>query len=303
MDIAITGSSGLIGSSLRSYLTAQGHRVVRVVRGDASASDTIGWDIHAGTIDATGLEGIDAVIHLAGAGIGDKRWSTERKREILESRTKGTALLAETMTALQKAPSVWLSGSAIGFYGDRGSDWVDESDPAGDDFLADVCVQWEAATEPAEAAGIRVAHLRMGIVLSSEARVLTKQLPLFKLGLGGAIAGGDQYWSWISIDDVVRAISFLLDHDIHGPVNMTAPEPVTNKAFAQALGSVLRRPVVLPVPMLGPALLLGRELADALLDTSARVRPRVLDEAGYQFVHRDVRTALAEVLGKEAEVA
>ena len=303
MDIAITGSSGLIGTSLRSYLATQGHRVVRVVRSDDAAADAIGWDVHAGTIDAAGLEGIDAVVHLAGAGIGDKRWSADRKREILESRTKGTSLLAQTLTGLQAPPSVLLSGSAIGFYGDRGSDRLDESDPPGDDFLADICVQWEAATAPAEAAGVRVAHLRTGIVLSSEGGALKKQLPLFKFGIGGPIAGGDQYWSWVSIDDVVRSISFLLGADVRGPVNVTGPEPVTQKEFAKALGSVLHRPAVLPTPGFGPALLLGRELADALLDTSARVLPTVLEEAGYRFLHRDVRTALAAVLDKEAEVA
>ncbi|HUW03249.1 MAG TPA: TIGR01777 family oxidoreductase [Acidimicrobiales bacterium] len=303
MDIAITGASGLIGTSLRTFLTTQGHRVLRVVRGDDRAADAIGWDIHAGTIDAAGLEGIDAVVHLAGAGIGDKRWSDDRKREIRESRVKGTALLAETLTELKKPPSVWLSGSAIGYYGDRGSDVLDESEPAGHDFLADVCVQWEAATGPAEAAGIRVAHLRTGIVLSSAGGALKKQLPLFKFGIGGPIAGGGQYWSWISIDDTVRAISFLLGAEVAGPVDLTAPEPVTQKEFAKTLGSVLHRPSFLPIPKFGPALLLGSGLADALLDTSARVLPTVLEGAGYHFLHRDVRTALAAVLDKEAEIA
>lgn len=303
MKIAITGSSGLIGTALRRHLNAHGHRVLRVVRSGTGASDEITWDIEAGEIDRSALEGVDAVVHLAGAGIGDGRWTDERKREILDSRTKGTALLAETLAGLERPPSVLISGSAMGYYGERGAERLTEDDPAGDDFLADVCAQWESSTAAAEAAGIRVAHIRTGLVLSPDGGALGKMLPLFKFGLGGPIAGGDQYWSWISIDDEVRAIDFLLQNDLSGAFNLTGPDPVTNKQFTKALGSVLKRPTILPVPKFGPALLLGRELADSLLDTSQRVLPARLEAEGFQFLHRDVRTALAAVLNIEAELA
>lgn len=297
MKIAITGASGLIGRALSSSLRSSGHTVVPVVRRPVTdGSAVITWNPATGTIDAAGFEGIDAVVHLAGAGIGDKRWSESYKREILESRTKGTDLLARTLASLDSPPSVMVSGSAIGFYGDTGDDAVDESAPAGKDFLATVCVEWEEAAAPAVEAGIRVPFLRTGIVLSRDGGALAKMLPLFRFGLGGRMGSGRQWWSWISMDDEIGAIRWLLDHDISGPVDATAPNPVTNRDFTKALGAAMHRPTCAPVPSFGPKILLGSELADALLFTSARVIPGVLSSSGYQFLHPTIDRALEAVL-------
>jgi len=298
MDIAVTGASGLIGSRLVDTLTADGHRPVRLVRRDPRpGEDAVRWDPAAGEIDAASLEGIEAVVHLAGEGIAEKRWSAEQKRRILDSRVQGTTLLATALAGLQRRPSVLLSGSAIGFYGDRGDEELTESSSPGDIFLADVCRAWEAATAPAEQAGIRVAHLRTGIVLDRNGGALAKTLPLFRLGLGGRLGSGRQWWSWIGIDDEVGAIRFLLDAEVSGPVNLTAPAPVTNAEFTKVLGRVLGRPTALPVPAFGPKLLLGAELAEQLLFTSARVLPGVLESAGYQFSAPDLEGALRKELG------
>ena len=304
MDIAITGASGLIGTALRASLEADGHRVVPVVRrpvGDGERA--VRWDPAAGTIDRAGLEGLDAVVHLAGAGIGDKRWSDDRKREILESRSKGTALLADALAGLERKPPVLVSGSAIGYYGDRGDEVLTEQSTPGDIFLSEVCVAWEEAAAPAIEAGIRVPFARTGIVLATQGGALAKTLPLFKLGLGGKMGSGRQWWSWISLADEVAALRFLIDHDVTGPVNLTAPEPATNAHFTKVLGHVLGRPTVLPVPAFGPRLLLGAELADQLLFASQRVEPTVLEAAGFTFAHPDLDTALRAVLGKPAPVA
>lgn len=295
MHVAITGSSGLIGTALRSHLTAKGHQVTRIVR---SGNDGIVWDIAAGTIDKAGLEGVDAVVHLAGEGIGERRWSDEVKASILNSRVDGTRLLASALADLDKPPSVLLSGSAIGIYGDRGDERLTESSTQGEGFLAEVTAAWEAETKPAEDAGIRVAHLRTGIVQSPEGGALKKTLPLFKFGLGGKMGSGKQYWSWISIDDEVGMIEWLLTNELSGPVNLTGPEPVTNAEFTKALGSVLGRPTFLPVPAFGPKLLLGSELAEELLFTSTRVLPEVASEAGYEFQHPTIEAALRGVLGR-----
>lgn len=297
MDIAITGSTGTIGEALVAALQAEGHRVLRLVR-PASAStggDTAAWDPATGTIDAGALEGLDAVVHLAGVGIADSRWTAEQKDRILTSRTAGTTLLAETLAGLSSPPPVLLSGSAIGYYGDRGDSEIDETVGAGDDFPARVCVQWEQCAQPAVDAGIRVAFLRTGIVQSTEGGALAKQLPFFKLGLGGKVGSGRQWISWISIDDEVRAIRFLVDHDIAGPVNLVAPNPVTNAEYTKTLGGVLRRPTTI-LPITGPRLLYGRELADSLLLTSQRVVPSVLTDAGFEFTHPDLRSALQDLL-------
>ena len=297
MDIAITGSSGLIGTALTRRLTESGHTVIHLVRRAVGPGESaISWDPDAGTIDAASLEGVDAVVHLAGAGIGDQRWTTERKRVILESRTRGTALIASTLAALERKPTVLLSGSAIGFYGDRGGEVLTEQSAPGDDFLASICVPWEAESRAAADAGIRVATLRTGIVLTREGGALAKMLPLFKLGLGGRYGSGRQWWSWITIDDEVGAIRFLLDHDVSGPVNLTAPGATTNADFARVLGTVLHRPSRLPVPRFGPKLVVGAELAEALLFTSARVQPTVLESSGFAFAHPDLDGALRHVL-------
>lgn len=299
MDVAITGSSGLIGTALRESLSAAGHRPIRLVRRSPTAgADEIQWDVEAGTIDAASLEGVGAVIHLAGAGIGDKRWNDSYKNLLLESRTKGTTLIAETLASLESKPSIFLSGSAIGYYGPRGDEVITEETPAGDTFLADLCVQWEASARAAIEAGVPTAFLRTGIVMTPKGGALQKQLPLFKLALGGPFGNGGQYQSWISLDDEVGAIIHLLDAGVTGPVNLTAPTPVTNRAFAQTLGKVLKRPAIVPVPAFGPRLLLGKEMANALLFESQNIVPTVLEASGYRFAHPDLETGLRAVLGK-----
>lgn len=295
MRVIISGATGLIGSALTTHLRALGHDPVALVRRPAGNNE-IQWDPAKGVLDPESLAGADAVVHLAGAGIGDRRWTDDYKRELVESRTKGTALLAERIAECSQRPGVLLSGSAIGYYGPNDDRELDEQSPAGTDFLADLCVQWEAATAPAAAAGVRVAHLRTGIVLSKQGGALKKMLPLFKLGAGGKFGKGDQWQSWISLPDEVGAITHLLTADVHGAVNLTAPAPVRNREFAKTLGSVLHRPSVVPVPAFGPKLLLGGELADALLFTGQRVLPTVLQGAGYQFQHPTLDVALRAVL-------
>ena len=299
MDVAISGSSGLIGTALVAALTNAGHRPVRLVRREPSG-DEIRWDPDGGSIDSASLEGIGGVVHLAGAGIGDHRWTDEYKLEILRSRTKSTVLLAGALADLGKPPSVLVSGSAIGFYGDRGDEILDETSPVGTGFLPEVCVAWEAATVAAEEAGIRVAHIRTGIVLSGQGGALKKQLPLFKVGAGGKLGSGRQWQSWISIEDEVGAILHLLTANVRGAVNLTAPNPVRNAELAKTLAGVLGRPSFLPIPSFGPKLLLGSELADNLLFAGQRVSPTVLQTAGYEFRHPTLEVALRAVLGKPA---
>ena len=280
MRIAVTGSHGFIGSPLAGSLERDGHEVVRVSR-DA-----------AGDLDVGALYGADAVVHLAGEGVAAKRWTPEQKRKVLESRTKGTTLVAETIAKMEHKPRVLLSASAVGYYGSRGDEVLTEESSPGTDFLADVCVQWEASTAAAEEAGIRVAHLRSGIVVGKSGGAIAKTLPLFKLGLGGRLGSGRQWWSWISLTDEIGAITFLLDHEVAGPVNLTGPEPVTNAEFTKSVGRALHRPTVLPVPSFGPRLLLGREAADAVAGASQRVEPAVLTRAGYRFAHPTVDEAV-----------
>ena len=298
MKILVTGSSGLIGSALVAELGRRGHEVLAAVRREPRSASEVRWDPVAGTIDAAALAGIDAVVHLAGAGIGDRRWTEAYKREILESRTKGTRTIAAAIAAMPVKPRVFLSGSAIGFYGDRGNETVDETSAPGDGFLADVVREWEAAAAPAVDAGIRTVFLRTGIGLTPRGGALKKQLPLFALGLGGKFGNGRQWQSWISIDDEVGAIVHLLGSALSGPVNLTAPEPVTNSDFTRTLARVLRRPALLPIPSFGPALLLGKELADALLFTGQRVVPGALQRDGYVFRHSSLEQALRGILGR-----
>lgn len=295
MRIAITGASGLIGTTLRRSLQADEHEVVPVVRSDG-VPGTVRWDIERGEIDAAGLEGLDAVVHLAGEGIGDKRWTDDQKHNILESRRQGTSLLSETLATLSSPPRVLISGSAVGFYGDRGDEQLTEASGPGTGFLTDVVLAWEGATAAAEAAGIRVAKIRSGIVLAREGGALARMASIAKLGLLGKLGSGRQWMSWIALDDEVRAIRFLIDHEISGPVNLTAPAPVTNAVFTKALGRVLHRPTVLPVPGFGPKLLLGGELASALLLEGQRVLPDVLLDAGFEFRYDDLETALRAIL-------
>jgi uncharacterized protein (TIGR01777 family) len=300
MDVVISGASGLIGTAVRRSLTADGHRVIALVRRTARTGDEIEWDPAAGTLDPAALEGIDAVVHLAGAGIADKRWTTDRKRVILESRTKGTALLAGALAKLDRPPTAFVSGSAVGFYGDGGDDVLTESSARGDIFLAELCEAWEAAAAPAADAGIRTARIRTGLIITPEGGPLAKLLPLFKLGLGGRMGGGREWWSWISLTDEVRAIRFLIDHDVSGPVNLTAPNPVRSAELTKTLGRVLHRPALVPVPSFGPKLLFGSELADQLLFLSQRIVPDVLTTQGFTFEHPDIETALRAELNRPA---
>lgn len=298
MDIAITGARGLIGTALGTSLAADGHRVRRLVRQRTGGPDAVAWDPSTGTIDAAGLEGLDAVVHLAGEGIASRPWSEAQRRRIVESREAGTTLLAGALAGLQRPPAVLVSGSAIGVYGDRGDEVLTESSPIGDDFLADVCRRWEAATAAAEAAGIRTVHIRTGIVLDAHGGALAKQLPAFKLGLGAKAGRGTQWLSWISLHDEVAAIRHLLTAaDVRGPVNLTAPNPVTNAEFTEALGRALHRPTFLTLPKALRHLPFGvGPLVDSLLFTSDRVVPGVLEGAGFTFAHPDLATALPEVL-------
>jgi uncharacterized protein (TIGR01777 family) len=289
--IAVTGSHGLIGSGLTARLAESGHDVVRVVRSAPEPGD-IQWDPRTDRLDAGALAGVDAVVNLAGAGIGDHRWTDDYKREIRASRVRGTTLLAEAIAASVDGPRVMLSASAIDYYGDREDEVLDESSASGTSFLAGVCRDWEAATAAAEAAGARVVHFRTGIVLSAGGGALKKLLPLFKLGLGGRFGSGRQWMSWISLEDEVRAIEHLLTSEAAGAVNLTAPAPVINAEFTKTLGQVLHRPTLVPVPRFGPSLLVGGEAAETLLYTGQRVLPRVLEADAFTFSHRDLETAL-----------
>ena len=297
MHVLISGASGLIGSRLRSHLEVLGHRVTRLVRRQSNA-DEISWDPAIGKLNPADIEGVDAVVNLSGTGIAGKRWTNAYKKEILESRVLSTTLLAKTIASLKVKPQVFLSGSAIGIYGDRGDAVLNESSPLGDSFMSDVCKQWEMAASPAIAAGIRTAFLRTGIVLTPSGGALKKQLPLFKFGLGGKFASGRQWQSWITLDDEVRAIEFLLTAPISGAVNLTAPNPVTNSEFTKTLAGVLHRPAILPIPSFGPRLLLGRELAESLLFSGQNVTPSVLAAHGFVFTHEHLEEALRSLLNK-----
>ena len=297
MKIVISGASGLIGTQLVAKLSSSGHEVVRLVRRSPKSGE-IQWNPKSGILDSAALEGTDAVIHLSGAGIGDKRWTDGYRKEILDSRTATTALLATTMASLSRKPSVFLSGSAIGIYGARNDEQLTEVSTHGTGFLAEVCEQWEAAAKPAVDAGIRTVYLRTGIVLSPKGGALKKLLPLFKLGVGGKFGSGKQWQSWISIDDEIGAIEHLLTANVSGAVNLTAPNPVTNAEFTKVLASVLKRPAIVPVPTFAPKILLGGELADALLFTGQRVIPAALNASGYMFKHTTLESAFRSLLSK-----
>ncbi len=294
-QVGITGSSGLIGTALVDALRAAGHTPVPIVRRTPRDGE-IEWQPQDGVLDPTDVAGLDAVVNLAGAGIGDHRWTDEYRRTIRESRVAGTTLLASTFAALgDDAPAVLVNGSAIGYYGPSGDTVLTEASPNGDGFLADVCRDWENATAAAEPVA-RVAMLRTGIVLTPDGGALAKMLPLFKFALGGRFGDGRQWMSWISLPDEVAAILHVLDGDVEGPVNLTAPEPVTNRDFTAALADALNRPALLPVPKFGPKLLLGGDLAQALLFDSQRVLPGVLEETGFAFTHPTVGEAFAALL-------
>jgi len=299
MRVAVSGSHGLIGSAVVPALESAGHQVLRLVRAEPGPGE-IRWDPAAGLIDRSGLEGVDGAVHLAGAGIGDRRWTATRKREILESRSGGTELLSRALADLTPRPAVLVSGSAIGYYGERGDEELTEQSSAGEGFLAEVVKAWEAATAPAENAGIRVVHIRTGIVLSAGGGVLTKQLPLFKRSLGGRLGSGRQWTSWIALHDQVAAIRHVLTHEgFEGPVNLTAPHPVTNADFTASLARVLGKAARLAVPRMALAAALGAEMARETALVSQRVLPVKLEASGFAFAHPVVDEALAAALGKE----
>ena len=293
MKIAITGSSGLIGSALLPALRADGHTVIRLVRRPPGAADEVRWDPARRELDPAALAGVDAVVNLAGVGIGDKRWTPERKRALRDSRVEATETVSEAIAAAERPPRTLLSASAIGWYGDTGAAPMDESGPAGQGFLADLCRRWEAATGSAQRAGVRVAHLRTGLVCGGRGGLLGRLVPLVRLGLGSPLASGRQYWSWISLADEVGAIRHVLARDeIAGPVNLTGPEPVTNREFTRTLGRVLHRPTVLPpVPRVALRLAIGG-FADEGIAAGQRVLPRVLQQTGYRFEHDTAEQAL-----------
>ncbi|HSH61161.1 MAG TPA: TIGR01777 family oxidoreductase [Acidimicrobiales bacterium] len=296
MNVLVSGAGGLIGSALVPSLESDGHTVRRLVRGRAEGHD-VSWDPSGGTIDVDALQGSDAVVHLAGESIAAHRWSDEQKARIRDSRIRGTSLLADSLAKLPTPPQVLVSSSAIGYYGDRGEEELTEDSGPGDDFLADVCVQWEAATEPAEQVGVRVVHIRTGIVLAPGGGSLKRQVRIFKLGLGGRIGSGRQYVSWISLDDEIGAIRHLLGTaTARGPHNLVSPGAVTNAELTKTLARVLSRPALLPVPAFALDVVLGEGLARSLALASQRVVPARLLETEYEFGHPDLEGALRHVL-------
>jgi uncharacterized protein (TIGR01777 family) len=296
MNVLVSGGTGFIGSALIPELEAGGHSVKRLTRNPRSEGD-IRWDPDAGTIEGD-LAGFDTVVHLGGESIAEGRWTSEKKRRILESRRKGTRLLAEKISGLTEPPSVMVSASAIGYYGDRGNELLTEESEPGTLFLSEVCREWEAAAEPARDAGVRVVHPRIGIVLSTEGGALGATLPIFKFGGGGKIGSGRQYWSWVACDDVVGAIVHAIDTEtLSGPVNVVAPDPPTNAEYTRVLGHVLGRPTFLTVPAPAARVAIGG-MADELLMASARVEPARLEETGYEYRHPELEGALRYLLKK-----
>lgn len=294
MRIAVTGSSGLIGSALLPALRDHGHDPVPIVRGPSNG-ETLSWDLEGGRM--ADLSGVDGVVHLAGVGIGDKRWTDAYKQAVLDSRVVGTGLVVKAMAAADPKPSVLISASAVGYYGDRGDEELMEDSSPGTGFLADVCVRWEKEADAASEWGIRVVKIRSGMVLSKDGGALAKMLVPFRLGLGGRFGPGGQWMSWISLPDQVRGIIHLLGSDVAGPVNMVAPNPVTNSEFTKQLGVALRRPTILPTPLLPVKARFGSELVQGLLLSSLRVAGSRLAESGYQFRHPDLASAFSAVLG------
>lgn len=289
MKIAVTGSSGLIGTALVEGLRADGHDVLRLVRRVPRGPDEVQWDPEQ-PLSPAKLEGVEAAVNLSGAGVGDKRWSESYKRTLVDSRVNPTHTLATALAALDPKPKVLLQGSAIGYYGDHGDTPVDETTGPADDFLARLTVRWEAAAAPAEAAGIRVVYLRTGLVVSSNGGAWGRMFPIFRFGLGGKLGNGRQYWSFISLSDHVRAMKFLLTSDISGPVNLVGPDPVTNAEVTKTMGKVLHRPTLLPAPAFGLKLVLGEFSTETL--RSQRILPNVLLKAGFDFEHPTIEAAI-----------
>lgn len=295
MRIAVTGSTGLIGTALVRSLRADGHEVRRLVRRPANSREEVTWDPERQYVDAGGLAGCEAVVHLAGAGIGDHRWTETYKREIRDSRVLGTAAIAEAVASLDAPPKVLVCGSAIGFYGDTGERAVDEQAPPGEGFLPSVCVEWEEAAAPAQEAGVRTVFARTGLVVAREGGAWGRLFPLFKAGLGGRLGSGRQYMSCIAMHDQIAALRHLIDtQSLSGPVNLTGPRPVTNRELTEAMGRVLKRPALLTVPAPALRLALGELSSDVL--GSQRVLPRQLEESGFAFAFPEIDDALRAAL-------
>lgn len=297
MNVLVSGATGLIGSALIPELENGRHRVLRLTRSQSAPDGVIHWDPDTGNIDGS-LEEVDAVVHLAGESIAEGRWTPEKKKRILDSRIKGTYLLAETLAGLATPPKVMVCASAVGYYGDRGNELLTEESAPGSDFLADVCKAWELAADPARQTGIRVVHTRLGIVLSPKGGALGTTLPIFKLGAGGRIGSGRQYWSWVALDDVVGSIVHSLTNEtMSGPVNVGSPNPLTNAEYTRVLGRVLNRPTLFPLPASAARLALG-EVADALLLASQRMEPAKLKNTGYAFRYPELEGTLRHLLGR-----
>jgi uncharacterized protein len=294
--ILVSGSHGLVGTALIKALRADGHEISRLVRRAPSREDEIEWNPDRYSIAISRIEGFDAVYHLAGESIASGRWDDEKKKKIRESRIQGTKLLSDALANLYQPPKTLISASAIGYYGNRGDELLTESSPPGNDFLADVCVEWEQATDHARDKGLRIVNTRFGIILDKEGGALAKMLTPFRMGIGGRIGDGKQWMSWIALDDVISALQFVLANEsINGPINFVAPNPVRNAEFTKALGKALSRPTLFPIPAFGVRLAFG-EMADALLLTSQRVEPTRLTSSGYDFMHSQIDHALRSAL-------
>jgi uncharacterized protein len=298
MQVVISGASGLVGTELVSSLTAHGHSVRKLVRHSATSSNEISWNPESGNLNSKDLEGVDAVVHLAGENIAEGKWTPEKKERIRESRVKGTSLLANKLASLDSPPKVFVSASAIGYYGDRAEEILREDSGPGEGFLPDVCQAWEEAAKPAMEKGIRVVHPRIGIVLSPKGGALAKMLTPFRLGAGGKLGSGDQFMSWIALDDLIGVIEFALaTESLQGPVNTVSPNPVTNSEFTKTLGHVIKRPTIFPMPAPVVRAIFG-EMGDALLLASTRVHPAMLVTATYPFRYPELKGALHHLLAK-----
>ncbi|GMU93596.1 MAG: epimerase [Candidatus Hydrogenedentota bacterium] len=297
MQFVIGGASGLIGSALADQLRAQGHTVRRLVRGPQCSAPDIQWDPIAGALDPAALNGADVLIHLSGENVAAGRWTRARKQAIYDSRVKSTRLLASALSSVEQPPQTWLCASAIGWYGSRGDEWVDEDSAPGSGFLAAVCRDWEDATKPASDAGLRVVNLRFAVVLAARGGAFKQMLSAFRLGIGGVIGDGSQYVSWIALEDALRAVCHLIDNPSYsGPVNIASPSPVTNRELTKVLGEALRRPTILPMPAPAVRLIFG-EMADEMFLASTRVRPKRLTEGGFDFNSPTLAGALRTILG------
>ncbi len=294
--VAVSGANGLIGRAVCEEIRRQGGTVCRLVRKPVQSDEEIEWNTQAGLVSPEQAAGLSAVIHLAGENIAEGRWTAAKKKRIRESRVSGTKVLCESMAQLPEPPEVFVGASAIGFYGDRGDEWLQETSPPGTGFLSQLCQDWEAAAEPLHQVGTRITHIRIGLVLSPSGGALAKMLFPFRLGLGGRIGNGQQYWSWIVLDDLARIfVEAITDGTYQGPVNGVAPEPVTNREFTRILGRTLHRPILFPLPAFVLKLLLG-EMADELLLSSTRVQPTVLESHRFSFQYRTLSDGLSALL-------